>query len=81
MSCVISGYLFVAVGKMSSQVIIVEPDGNGFHAYCPTLKGLHVSGATREEAMDNAKEAITAYLASMMKHGDPLVGTCSKTTI
>ena len=51
--------------------ITVEPDEDGFHAYCPTLKGLHVSGTTREEAIGNAKEAIVAYLHSMMKHGDP----------
>ena len=52
--------------------ITVEPDEDGFHAYCPTLKGLHVSGTTREEAIGNAKEAIVAYLYSMMKHGDPV---------
>lgn len=54
----------------SPHGIIVEPDEDGFHAYCPTLKGLHVSGPTREEAIDNAKEAIAAYLASMMKHDE-----------
>ena len=55
---------------MNSQVIIVEPDRDGFHAYCPTLKGLHVSGATQEEAIANAKQAIAGYLDSMTKHGE-----------
>lgn len=29
--------------------IIVEPDGDGFHAYCPMLKGLHTAGDTEKE--------------------------------
>ncbi len=53
-------------------IITVESDEGGFHAYCSTLKGLHVSGTTQEEAIDNAKEAVIAYLYSMMKHGDPI---------
>ena len=61
------------IGEMSSRVIIVEPDGDGFHAYCPTLKGLHVSGATEEEALDNAKTGAIAYLYSMVKHGDTVI--------
>ena len=55
---------------MNPRVITVEPDADGFHAYCSTLKGLHVWGATREEAINNAKEAIVAYLDSMRKHGN-----------
>src|SRR6185369_1000960 len=50
----------------------VEPDGKEFYAYCPELKGLHVGGSTEEEAVQNAKEAATAYLISLMKHNDPL---------
>ncbi len=50
--------------------VIVEPDDKGFHAYCPTLKGLHTSGDTRDEAVHNARDAIEAYLKSLIKHGD-----------
>ncbi len=52
--------------------VIIEPDEGGFHAYCPALKGLHTSGATHEEAMANAKDAVSAYLQSLIKHGDPI---------
>ena len=52
--------------------VVIEPDGTGFHAYCPALKGLHTCGDTEEEALQNAKDAATAYLRSLMKHGDPI---------
>ena len=51
--------------------IDVEPDEDGFHAYCPILKGLHTCGNTEEEAVNNAVEASLAYLESIIKHGDP----------
>lgn len=51
--------------------VVLEPDEGGYHAYCPALKGLHVSGATKAEALENAREAIHAYLTSLMKHGEP----------
>ena len=52
--------------------IAVEPDEDGFHAYCSALKGLHTSGETEEEAVRNAKDAASAYLESLMKHGEPI---------
>lgn len=48
--------------------VIIEPDADGFHAYCPTLKGLHVGGDTREEALKNAKDAVIVYLRAFIKH-------------
>jgi len=52
--------------------IIIEPDGDQFHAYCPALKGLHVPGDTEEEALQNAKDAIVAYVCSLLKHDEPI---------
>lgn len=52
--------------------IETEPDGDLFHAYCRALKGLHVSGTTEKEAIENAKDAAIAYLTSVIKHGDPI---------
>lgn len=52
--------------------VFVEPDDKGFHAYCPALKGLHTYGDTRIEAVQNAKDAVEAYLKSSIKHGDPI---------
>jgi predicted RNase H-like HicB family nuclease len=50
----------------------VEKDGDSFYAYCPGLKGLHVDGSTEEEAIDNAVEAASLYVSSMIQHNDPL---------
>ena len=44
--------------RMSAKVrftveLVVEPDDDGYHAFCPALKGLHVAGQTEEEAIQN----------------------------
>ncbi len=52
--------------------VVVEPDEGRFHAYCPALKGLHVDGETKKEALENAKEAAVVYVSSLVKHGSPL---------
>ena len=57
-------------------MVVIEPDGEGFHAFCPALKGLHVSGATEEEALVNVRDAATAYLRSLIRHGDPIPLIC-----
>jgi len=48
-----------------------EPDG-GFHAYCPSLKGCHSQGDSLDEAIDNMREAMAAYLESVAAHGEPI---------
>ena len=59
--------------RMLVQVtVVVEPDGDGFHAFCPALKGLHVDGKNERETLENAKQAIEVYLDSLALHGDPL---------
>lgn len=51
-------------------LINVDEDTPGYHAYAPSLKGLHMGGDTEIEARNNAKEAATLYLKSLLKHGD-----------
>lgn len=52
--------------------IFIEPDEDGFHAFCPALKGLHVGGRTEEEAIQNAGDAAIIYLKSLIRHGEPI---------
>jgi len=52
--------------------VTIEPDEGNFHAYCPAFKGLHTSGATKEEALNNVRNAAIAYIESLVKHGDPI---------
>lgn len=52
--------------------LTIEKDGDGFHAFCPVLPGLHVGGDTKDEVLEYAKDAVIAYLQSMIKHGEAL---------
>lgn len=52
--------------------VVVEEDGDGYHAYCPALKGLHVDGNTCDEALENAISGVFVYLRSLARHEDPL---------
>ncbi len=47
--------------------IIIEEDKEvgGYVVYCPTLKGCVSQGETEEEAIENIKDAIQTYLASL----------------
>lgn len=55
-----------------SVMVVIEPDTDRFHAFCPALKGLHVEGATEEDACNNAADAAMAYLKSLIKHREPI---------
>ena len=57
---------------MKFVVTLSEDEGGVIVASCPALPGCHSQGGDREEALLNIEEAITAYVESMMKHGEPL---------
>ena len=48
---------------MSYRVLIVESD-EGFSVSCPALRGCHSQGSTRQEALDNIRDAIREWLAA-----------------
>jgi predicted RNase H-like HicB family nuclease len=53
--------------------VVIEPDEDGvFVAECPALPGCISQGKTRAEALGNINDAITGYLASLWKHGEPV---------
>ena len=53
--------------------VSLESDEDGFVvAGCPALPGCHSQGRTRQEALNNIKEAIRGYVASMRKHEEPV---------
>jgi len=61
----------VQIESMKYRVVI-EPDEDGvFVAECPALPGCISQGKTRAEALANIKDAMTGYLASLKKHGEP----------
>lgn len=53
--------------------VLIEQDEDGiFVATCPSLPGCVSEGRTRDEARANIRDAITGYLASLEKHGEPI---------
>ena len=56
-----------------NYTVILEREGDGgYHAFCPALRGCHTQGETLEEALNNVREAIEAYLESLRKHGQTM---------
>jgi predicted RNase H-like HicB family nuclease len=53
--------------------VLIDQDEDGiFVAQVPSLPGCITQGATRQEAIANAQEAITAYLESLNARGEPI---------
>jgi len=54
--------------------VIVEPDEDRWHAYCPALEsqGAATWGYTREEALKHINEVVQLVVDSMAGHGEPL---------
>lgn len=51
-------------------LVVFEADEDGWVvASCPTLPGCHSQGRTKVEALDNVREAVRGYVASMREHG------------
>ena len=42
--------------------ILLERDIDGYHVWCPALRGCHSFGMTKEEARENIREAIELWL-------------------
>jgi len=52
--------------------ILIEQDEDGiFVAECPSLPGCISQGNTREEAIQNIKNAIAGYIQSLKNHNEP----------
>ncbi len=52
--------------------VLIEQDNGVFYAYSPSMPGLHVEGETEAEVKDFAREAVSVYLSSLLKHNEPL---------
>jgi predicted RNase H-like HicB family nuclease len=57
---------------MKFRVLIEEDEDGFFVAEVPSLPGCISQGRTRQEAVNNAKEAIAAYLESLAAHNEPI---------
>ena len=53
--------------------VFIEQDEDGvFIAEVPSLPGCISQGNTREEAINNIKEAMEGYVESLRKHKEPI---------
>ena len=50
------------LANMQIQVVLEPQEEGGFTAYVPSLPGCISQGDSREEALENIKEAIELYL-------------------
>ena len=56
---------------MKYTVILEREDDGGYHAFVPALPGCHTQGDTLEEAVENVREAMKAYVDSLTAAGEP----------
>lgn len=53
--------------------VLIEQDEDGIYvAQVPALPGCISQGNTREEVLENMKEAITLYIESLEAHSEPV---------
>src|SRR3954449_7358038 len=56
------------------EVVLTPEAEGGFSVAVPALPGCTSQGETREEALSMIREAIEAYIESLVAHGDPIPG-------
>ncbi len=54
------------------QVLIYKGEDGFWVVECPSLPGCITQGATKEEAIANAKEAIQLYVETLKESGHPV---------
>jgi predicted RNase H-like HicB family nuclease len=58
--------------SITRQVVIHSDEDGGYWVDVPSLPGCISEGDTVEEALENIKDAIQGYIASLQKHGEPI---------
>jgi predicted RNase H-like HicB family nuclease len=51
-------------------VILEKEESGGYHVFCPALPGCHSEGDSLDDAMKAIREAIEAYVESLVAHGE-----------
>lgn len=57
---------------MKYRVVVTQDEDGVFVVECPALPGCVSQGKTREEAVTNIRDAIGGYVASLIKHDEPV---------
>jgi len=51
---------------------VIEHDEDGFHGFCPDLRGCHTQGDTYEETVANIKDVIKLFVEDMLECGEEI---------
>lgn len=54
------------------QVVLYPGEDGYWVVECPSLPGCVTQGRTREEAIENAREAIRGYVETLAQDGQPI---------
>ncbi len=57
---------------MKYNVVFEREEDGGYHAFVPALHGCHSQGDSLEEAIENVREAMTAYIESLKAAGEAM---------
>lgn len=60
------------IGKTFIFQVVMEPDGDGWHVFCPALPGASTWGETQQQAMAHIEEVTQMVIESLIEFGDPL---------
>jgi predicted RNase H-like HicB family nuclease len=63
---------------MKYRILIEQDEDKMYVAEVPSLPGCVSQGKTRNEAIENAKDAIKGYLESLKKHNEPIPPSISE---
>jgi len=50
--------------------VVIEKDSEGYFASCPELQGCYAQGNTREEVLENIKDAIRLHVEDRIVSGE-----------
>lgn len=57
---------------MRGYTLVLEPGEGNWSAYFPEVPGCVATGATREETIERAKEALAFHLEGLRQAGEPV---------
>ena len=67
--------------RMKFRVLLEQDEDGVFVVSCPALPGCISQGKTRQEAIENIKDAIHGYLESLRKHNEPIPPSVEEETV
>lgn len=60
------------VSDTVKYTVVIERAPNNYAAYVPDLPGCVATGGTREELLEEIREAIEFHIESLREHGEPV---------